>query len=277
MSAEPTAVTDDSIRSVMILIPVLNDQKALDSTLSSITGTDAEHATILIVDDGSTVPLVANFQFPGVRMMRLGRNVGIASALNEGLNFARSEGYQYILRLDAGDGYVDGRILQQLEFLEAHPNVAVVGTAAEYFFPETERTISYVPPLVHDQIIRQLRYHNPIIHPSIMLRVEAVDGGYSTSYPASEDYELYFRLALKWRLANLPQCLCRYEVNAGSISSLRRKRQLRNGIRLKLKYFEWSDLNGYQGLLQNVVRYLLPTSAARLLSRLRKSRMPSRW
>jgi len=271
------AVDSARINSTLILIPVFNNQAALDFTLASLVGTDAHDAAVLVVDDGSAVALVARPRLKGVRIKRLDRNVGIASALNEGLRLARAEGYAYVLRLDAGDGYIDGRLSRQFEFLNAHPDVAIVGSAAEYFYPQTGGTITYVPPLDHQSILRRLRYHNPIVHPSIMMRLDALEDNYSTRYPASEDYELYLRVSGKWRLANVPECLCRYEVNSGSISALRRKRQLMNGIRLKLKYFDWGDRGSYIGLVENIVRYAMPSFAARLLSKLKNGQMPSRW
>jgi hypothetical protein len=77
-------------------------------------------------------------------------------------------------------------------------------------------------PTEHAHILFDLLFDNPFVHSSVMMRREAVEavGGYSTDpvRQPPEDYELWSRLARRFKVANLPDRLLVYREVAQSMS-----------------------------------------------------------
>lgn len=133
-------------------------------------------------------------------------------SLNLGLHLARSP---YIARMDSDDVAHKDRLAQQLAFMKNNKDVAVLGSS--YFLINEECiTIAKIDvPCTDKEIRSSLWIRNPICHPSVMLRREAIleMGGYIGGRN-SEDYDLWLRLAStkKWRLANLQEPLLFYNM-----------------------------------------------------------------
>ena len=104
-----------------------NEEQGLRRAATSILSQTFEDFEFIIVDDGSTDrtwQLVEELDDPRVRGFSPGR-LGLCRALNYGLSFARGE---YIARMDADDRSLPGRFTRQVEFLDANPDVAILGT-----------------------------------------------------------------------------------------------------------------------------------------------------
>ena len=87
---------------------------------------------------------------------------------------------------------------------------------------------------------------SPLVHPSVMLRVDAVlaVGNYRVQYPAAEDLDLFLRLMERYERANLPELGLYYELNEGGISATKPRRQIVSTLCLQLRYLNWRDWAG---------------------------------
>lgn len=151
------------------------------------------------------------------RVVELPDNRGLGPALQAGLETITSD---YVLRLDTDDIAYPERLKRQLEFMEAHPEVAALGTAVTEFQDESElgdpaslrvRAL----PTTHEEIARYALVNSPLNHPSVMLRTAdvAAAGGYRGVH-FMEDYDLWARLiASGRRLHNLPEPLTYFRVS----------------------------------------------------------------
>lgn len=144
-------------------------------------------------------------------------------SLSLGLHLAHAP---YVARMDADDVSHRDRLACQLNFMECHPSVAVLGSAYE-LIDETGNVHGIVSPPERDvDIRRSLRYRNPICHPSVMLRKQAIlqAGGYLGGQNA-EDYDLWSRIALnpKWQFANMPDVLLSYNSTPGGAARRSRR------------------------------------------------------
>ena len=114
------------------------------------------------------------------------------------------------------------RLELQVEFLEAHPEVAALGTQPIPIDAEGRTTGNETVPFPesHEKIMLSLLCRNPICHPSLLLRRQAVlDSGNYRDIPNVEDYDLWFRMAAKgFRFHNLPQGLLKHRVYDTSVS-----------------------------------------------------------
>lgn len=134
-------------------------------------------------------------------------------SLSLGIHLARSP---FIARLDADDVSHPERLETQLAYMQANSDVAVLGSA--YLLIDDQGSVHgrVDTPQSDFAIRRALRYGNPICHPSVMLRREAVltEGGYLGGKNA-EDYDLWLRFATgnRWQFANLSVPLLSYNMS----------------------------------------------------------------
>lgn len=245
---------------LVILMPVYNDQDGLARSLASL-GDDGASFDVVVVDDGSTPPLVVPDALPfRVELVRLDTNLGIVGALNAGLaHIAASGAYPYVARLDAGDLSLPGRLTAQMAFLDEHPDHAVVGGGADHVDHQGRFLFTFRPPTSHPRIVRYLRYRSPLVHASVMLRRSALDesGGYDPRFAGAEDLELYLRLAKRFQLGNLATVVLVREISPTSITS-RRHATLRVRLRVLRHHFAPRSPDAYAGIVANLGFFLLP-------------------
>jgi glycosyltransferase involved in cell wall biosynthesis len=244
-----------------VLIPAFDNQARLELTLASIRD-EQEPFDVVVVDDGSPTPLHTPAQLGShaVRLQRLARNGGVEAALNAGLELVLRDGYAYVAILHVGDISLAGRFAAQVAYLDAHPDIGLLGTGAEIVAMDGTLLFTQVPPRTAPGIARALRYNSCIVHPTMMMRTATLRelGLYCADYPGAEDYELLLRFARRNRVAGLPQVYVRYELNPAGISGSRRRELLRSRIRLEWRYFDPHDVHSYLGILANLGVMALP-------------------
>lgn len=134
--------------------------------------------------------------------------------LSLGLNEARG---RYVARMDADDISEPERLAVQMDHLERHPRVAVVGSDYQWVNADGQRYQTVRVPTTDAAIRRQLFWRNPFCHPSVMFRRDVVArlGGYLGGRNA-EDYDLWARLSLlkDVEFANIDRTLLFYNVDS---------------------------------------------------------------
>jgi GT2 family glycosyltransferase len=76
-------------------------------------------------------------------------------------------------------------------------------------------------PLADAAIRKSIFVHNPFCHGSVLIRRDVLHrcGGYDARFVHNEDYDLWLRIAARYRLANLPDVLLRRRIHEGNITS----------------------------------------------------------
>jgi glycosyltransferase involved in cell wall biosynthesis len=195
-----------------VLMTVYNGQRyvkaAVASALSQVTG----EFEVVVIDDGSTDltrRLLDGFDDPRLSVVHCGR-LGRSRALNFGLERCASP---YVAILDADDVALPHRLCRQIGYLDANPDVALVGSRYRPHIDRDGKSIGEdIFPLQFSEIADELRqFRCPLIHSSVMFRKETIRdaGGYDESLASNEDWDLYVRLALSARLpiANIDERL----------------------------------------------------------------------
>lgn len=246
---------------VCVLIPAWKDQAGLDRTLEAL-GREAFAFDIVVVDDGSPEPIVcaARAGAHAVTQERLPRNQGIEHALNAGLRLILARGYRYVARLDCGDLPMPGRLERQAAFLDDNPEVGVVGTWARCVDDAGAYLFTLRLPTRDEAIRRRQRYVPGLLHPTVMIRAEALReaGLYSDRYRTAEDYDLFVRIGRTRRLANIPEALTEYVVSASGTTARRRRRTLVSRLRVQLSNHAWGDPHAYLGIARTLVFMAIP-------------------
>lgn len=145
---------------------------------------------------------------------------GVGPVLARGLLHCREE---LVLRADADDWSLPERAAAQVSWMLKHPEVVVMGTPINEFQDSVHEALMqrWVPiePLA---IARMARFRNPLNHPSVILRRQAVlAAGNYRAVSGFEDYELWLRvLAIHGpqALANTPQPLVMARIGPAHLS-----------------------------------------------------------
>ncbi|MCP4643907.1 MAG: glycosyltransferase [bacterium] len=255
---------------VSVVMPVYNGaatvRRAVDSVLCQ-TWRDLE---LVAVDDGSTdgTADVLNACVEAddrVRVVRNPSNQGIAPTLNTGTNAARGE---WLAHIDADDEWVPDKLRKQMEFVEDHPDVGLLGTWSMARNAVTGDTQMRRAPVSHEQVLERIWTRCPFNHSAIVVRKALLDrvGGYDCSFAYAEDHELYFRLAFETRTHNLPEPLCTCETHRPDNVTMRRWKDVeRCQLRAFWKYYRrhrrpWYT---YMHLVKPLLKQLVPRPAKR--------------
>lgn len=198
---------------ISVLLPFRNAIGTLDAAIASIAAQTCPDWELLLIDNASDDdgPALARSwceRDPRMRLITEPR-VGIALALNTGLQYARTP---LIARMDADDVSHPERLAKQRDFLNAHPEIGVLGTRTT--FSTTVEKSSGMAWYVgwqnaigtpHEHYVKRF-VDAPLAHPTVMFRRELITqhGGYSTE-PLPEDHELWLRwMDAGVRFAKLP-------------------------------------------------------------------------
>src|ERR1700677_4204944 len=86
---------------------------------------------LVVVDNGSSSEVLAPFHAAAASLdfalIENGRNLGIAAALNEGVRWAWSQGFEYVALFDQDSTVTEGFIQAMLAEYESHPERDRVG------------------------------------------------------------------------------------------------------------------------------------------------------
>jgi glycosyltransferase involved in cell wall biosynthesis len=250
---------NDALADVTVLMPVYNGQADVERTLASFR--ERAPVRVLLVDDGSNPPIVAPaLPHMTVEILRMPQNGGIERALQAGIEALAARGCKYAARIDAGDLAAPERLAKQRAYLEAHPNVAGVGMWTQVVTREGQPLFMLRPATAPSEIRRLRFFRSQLVHPAMMLRVDAVRavGNYRVAYRAAEDLDLFLRLMERYDCANLPELGLYYEAHPGGISATKRRRQIVSTIRLGVRYFDARNIYDWLGLAKNLLHLVTP-------------------
>ncbi|RDI96141.1 glycosyltransferase [Meiothermus sp. QL-1] len=254
---------------VALLMPVYQDQAGLEFTLSSLP--KEVPLDVVVVDDGSQPPIeLPTLPSPHKGfLLRLSQNQGIEYALNHGLEWILSQGYPYVARLDAGDECLPGRFEKQLDFLKKHPEYAMVGGQVLFINEQGKEVFRERFPTEDSSIRRIMHARNCFIHPAVMIRSQVLKevGLYSNRYKAVEDYELFFRVVRRYKVANLADTILAYRINPLGISLKKRRQQVWNRLRVMLLNFDPLLIESWLGILKNSLLLITPVWMVQALKR----------
>ncbi len=209
---------------VSVLMAVHNGGRYLRQAVESILAQTFQDFEFLIVDDGSsdnTPGVIGSYADRRIRLVQNSSNLGLTKSLNLGLSLARAP---LIARQDSDDISRPTRLAQQVDFMDRHPDVALVGARVRTIDGEG-RTVSRMAwPLALSEIgVRwQLLFDSPFVHTAVVFRRDVVWGelgGYNERFVTSQDYELWSRLAMRHRTCNLLQVLVDFRTHGGSVSA----------------------------------------------------------
>jgi len=214
---------------VSVVMAVCDMDRFLAESIESILAQTWRDFEFVIVDFGSndrSKSIVARYaaKDPRIRLSEIAR-CNLPQARNAACSLAQGK---YLAIMDADDVSLPDRLARQLEFMERHPGVGVVGGATAWIDAAGRLLWTDFPPLGDHEIKQELAVAGcPLVHSTALIRKSAFvrTGGYRVAFALAHDFDLWLRLTEHFPCANLEQVVSKYRVHSHQISSLQRKEQ----------------------------------------------------
>ena len=255
-------------RSVLALVPAYNPEPgALRRSIQSLVDQTVA-IDILVIDDGSSAPIAPLLAgFPRTRVLRNEANGGITAALRLGVDEGLRSGHDYFCRLDVGDVAYADRVALQLDYMESHSEIAILGGRSRVADTEGRQLFIHGVP-GREATATYLMANAPFKHSTFLMRSIAIRqvGNYDLAYDGAEDYELLLRLAT--RIACIPDVVIDYVDDPRGLSATKRSLQLKRRIKAQLTHRFPLKPAWYAGIVRSAVTMLLPATLMKNLSKL---------
>lgn len=207
---------------ISVMMSVYNAERYVAEAIQSILGQTEGRFEFLIVNDGSrdaSGSIIDRYAAQDSRIRAIHQeNRGLIASLNRMLDEARAP---LVARMDSDDVSRPERFAVQLAWMQAHPDIAVLGTNTDEldadgaFFP-----CSDFHPENPADIRERLMAASAMCHPSVMMRRDVIRalGGYRAAFRHCEDYDLWLRVSERHDLYNLPDRLFLYRRSPDQVS-----------------------------------------------------------
>lgn len=225
---------------VSVLMPLYKPDPAyLSATVESIRTQSLTDWELIAIEDppaSEAGEILRSFNDSRIRHSVRATKRSLGDALNDGLALCSAP---LVARMDADDIAVPERLATQLAYLASHPHTIVLGSSLTIIDARGRVVGHRRLPATFPAVAAAIRRHNPIAHPSVMFRRQAIidAGGYDPA-AKTEDYDLWCRLVKSGgRLENLAAELLQYRFHSGALKFEGVHEVIRATIATKEKYF----------------------------------------
>ena len=216
---------------VAVLMCAHNAESFIREAIESILNQTYSDFEFIIVENGSndrTWDIIKSYDDSRIKAFKTNL-AQLVFNLNYGLLQTKAE---FVARMDADDISCPERLERQITYLEAHPDITVLGTAFESFGDNIPTKVVTLPAT--DKVIRRrLPFVFSICHPTVFFRREVVlkHGGYASGR-FCQDFDLWLRLLRNENIkfANLPEVLLKYRIHPNQIKGSRESYATSAGI-----------------------------------------------
>ena len=122
--------------------------------------------------------------------------------------------------MDADDIALKNRFERQVEYLDEHKDIGVLGTGI-CTFGEKIKEQKRVFTTNAEQLKAELLFNSCIAHPTVMIRksvLQKYNLKYNTEFAGAEDYCLWWNIAKVSKIATLPDILLDYRIHESQIT-----------------------------------------------------------
>ncbi len=246
-----------------VVMSVNNEEKYVAEAIESILNQTFKNFEFIIINDGSvdgTSQIIEKYaeKDSRIRVINHMEKKGIAKSLNDGIRIAQGK---YIARMDADDVSLPERLEKQVKFMDKHSEIGALGTC----YKEIDESSNALPrkqnPVEWKDIKKALFFYNPVAHPTAMIRKSVLKkiGYYDESFPTSQDYELFSRIAQVSELRNLDEVLLIRRFPK-KVSAKKMRRQTVNCLRVQVRLLKNRMYPPYYALfmLKNLIALMIP-------------------
>ncbi len=206
---------------VSVVLPVYNGERFVERAIRSVLGQTYQPLQLVAIDDGSSDgsrAILRRFE-PSIQVISQA-NAGVAAARNRGIEASRGA---FVGFLDQDDWWDTTKVEAQVAAWAADPCLGLVHTAVSHRDAVSEQEVPPLNPgaqpaaMVGD-CYAKLLLGNPLYNSSVMARRDVLEqlGGCSPALQGNTvaDYDLWLRIASRFRFAYVDQPLTCYGMHA---------------------------------------------------------------
>ena len=146
------------------------------------------------------------------------QRLGPAESMNRAIKVARGE---LIAILDSDDVSLPTRLQKQVEYLDSHPDIGVLGTGIEIIDSRGKHWATHHPPTDVNTVRWIMLLGDCIANSSAMIRADIFRQVGLYNIDDNTDDDFWARALLATKITNMPDVLLQYRVWGGSGSSTR--------------------------------------------------------
>lgn len=255
---------------ISVIIATKNGSPTIETSIKSIQSQTEKDLEIIVISDASTDDTEEKVRKMSeedsrIKLFTLSENVGPGKART--LAIEKSQG-ELIAILDDDDLWISSEKLEtQKKFLEENPDHILVGADHVRFVDEEGKLLFiFESEKTDDEIRRHILLHNPFVTSSVLFKKEAYlkAGGFS-ELRLAEEYELWLKMGVFGKFANLRNCETEYTQRASGLTLSRRQKM--NKIHLMLVKRHNNDYPLYTlALIKAYLRVFLTSFKLRIRS-----------
>jgi glycosyltransferase involved in cell wall biosynthesis len=218
---------------VAVVVPCYNVEGYLQRALDSVCAQTFKDFCIYAVDDSSTDRTLEVLEANGRQCSFVSQpHAGPAAARNRAIEMSQSD---FIAFLDADDEWLPIKLERQIALLKKDPTLGMVCSLCGISEPGREVAATFVPEGIpcSGKLFRYLARNCFVFTPTVVVRRSCLAdvGLFNESLAVSEDFNLWLRVAARWRIACLPEVLAVTHKRSGSLSVvISPEERLRNGV-----------------------------------------------
>jgi glycosyltransferase involved in cell wall biosynthesis len=210
---------------VSVVVPSYNAASYLPDSIESVIAQTYTGWELVIVDDGSTDDTPSVIRPYAERLQDKLRyvyqsNRGLPAARNTGIRNARGE---FIALLDADDVYLPSRLERGVALMDSDPEIGLLHArvaridARNVVVSKPVHRAKYLSGNIAHHVFTR-RAH--LLCPTILFRKSCVDqvGFFDETMRATEDRDLWFRIAEHYRVGYIDEILAYYRLSPGAMS-----------------------------------------------------------
>jgi glycosyltransferase involved in cell wall biosynthesis len=206
---------------ISVIIPAYNAEKTIQETIESVLDQTFQDFELIVINDGSTdrtLEIISSFTDSRLQVFSF-PNSGAQKSRNVGLSKSSGE---YIAFLDADDLWNPDKLELQLKALKENPEAAVAYSWTDYIDESSHFLYQGFHKSPQGDIYPLLLVKNYLENGSnpLMTRQALSEiGGFDESLSGGQDWDLYLRLAARYKFVSVPQVQILYRLSPNSISS----------------------------------------------------------
>jgi len=257
---------------VSVIIPSYNHEKFIKECIQSVLDQTYQDFEIVITDDCSSdrsVEIIQSFDDPRIKLFKHLENKGACVATN---NCILNSSGKYIAMLSSDDAWYPDKLVVQVKYIEAHPEIAAVFGKVDWVDENGDEIVyknfSYLDVFNvknrsrHEWLNHFFFYGNCLCHPSSLIRREcyAKVGMLNPTFAGLPDYDLWIRFTLKYEIKILNKKIVRYRwvSDTNNTSGDTNSNRIRNRFecfKILDNYLKITDLNEFLLIFPKATKY----------------------
>lgn len=206
---------------ISVIIPVYNGQDTIRETIKSVLNQSHTDLEVLVINDGSldaTLKIISRIEDARLQVFSY-PNKGLSASRNRGIAKAKGE---YISFIDADDLWTIDKLELQLKALQENPEAALAYSWTDYIDESSQFLFSGRHITLNGDVYKELLVNNFLENGSnalIRSKVLSEVGNFDESLSASEDWDMWLRIAPRYHFVSVPSPQILYRVSTISMSA----------------------------------------------------------